>query len=104
MEAKIATFVALGNLTDEGLRQSDRLEEHVTQTVAEAEKLGVKVIASWALLGIYDLMLVFEAPDGETVAGIMEKDAADGFMRYQTMEALSMKELATRLAGSKIGP
>ena len=104
MEADIATFVALGNLTDEGLRNSDSLEEHVTQTIAEAEKLGAKVIANWALLGMYDLMLVFEAPDGETAAGIMEKDAADGFMRYQTMEALSLQDLAARLAGSKMGP
>lgn len=88
----MAVFVALGTATNEGIRNLEAMSVRHKRAVERAEKRGGKVLASYALLGQYDYLVVLEAPDIKTAAYILTKEAQGGNVRYQTMAALPMEE------------
>ncbi|MBA7559865.1 Glutamine synthetase and cystathionine beta-lyase binding protein [subsurface metagenome] len=90
----MAIFVALGNVTDDGIRNLEAMGIRHKRAVERAEKQGAKVIGSYALLGQYDYLVILEAPDMKTAASILTKEAQRGNVRYQTMAALTMEEFA----------
>jgi len=90
----MAIFVALGNATDDGIRNLEAMSMRHKRAVERAEKRGAKVIASYALLGQYDYLVIMEAPDIKTVASVLTREAQRGNVRYQTMPAMPMEEFA----------
>ncbi len=90
----MATFVALGNLTEQGLRNLEALVVRHKRAVETAEKRGAKILASYALLGPYDFLVILEAPDARTAVHILTQEAEHGNVRYQTLEAFPMDEFA----------
>ena len=90
----MATFVALGNLTEQGLRNLEALDIRHKKAVENAEKGGAKIMASYALLGQYDFLVILEAPDAKTAAQVLTKEAEHGNVRYQTLQAFPMGEFA----------
>ncbi|MCK5576770.1 MAG: GYD domain-containing protein [Dehalococcoidales bacterium] len=90
----MATFVALGNLTEQGLKNLEALDIRHKKAVENAEKRGGKILASYALLGPYDFLVILEAPDATTAVHILTKEAEHGNVRYQTLEAFPMDEFA----------
>ncbi|TET26397.1 MAG: GYD domain-containing protein [Dehalococcoidia bacterium] len=88
----MAVFVALGTATDEGIRNLEAMSLRHKKAVERAEERGVKVLASYALLGQYDYLVILEAPDAKTVAYVLTKEAQGGNVRYQTLAALPMDE------------
>ena len=90
----MAIFVALGNATDDGIRNLEAMSMRHKRAVERAEKQGAKVVASYALLGQYDYLVILEAPDIKTAISILTKEAQRGNVRYQTMVALPMEEFA----------
>ena len=62
------------------------------RAIERAEQRGAKVLASYALLGQYDYLVILEAPDIKTAAYVLTKEAQGGNVRYQTMAALPMEE------------
>jgi len=92
-------FVALGTITDEGLKNLEAMTARHKQAVKRAEQRGVKVLASYALLGQYDYMVVLEAPDAKTAVYVLTKEAQGGNVRYQTMEALPTEEFTDLIQG-----
>ena len=92
-------FVALGTITDEGLKNLEAMTARHKQAVKRAEQRGAKVLASYALLGQYDYMVVLEAPDAKTAVYVLTKEAQGGNVRYQTMEALPTEEFTELIQG-----
>ncbi len=90
----MAIFVALGNITDDGIRNLEAMSIRHKRAVERAEKHGAKVIGSYALLGQYDFLVILEAPDAKTAISILTKEAQRGNVRYQTMVAMPMDEFA----------
>ncbi len=90
----MAIFVALGTITDEGIRNLEAMATRHKRAVERAEQRGSKVLASYALLGQYDFLVILEAPDAKTAAYVLTKEAQGGNVRYQTMIALPMAEFA----------
>ncbi len=90
----MAIFVALGKLTDQGLKNLESMGIRHKKAVKNAEKRGVKILGSYALLGQYDFLVLLEAPDAKTAAYVLTKEAEHGNVRYQTMPALPMEEFA----------
>jgi hypothetical protein len=68
--------------------------------VARAEDAGAHILASYALLGPYDYLTLLDAPDIETVARILIREAARGNVHYQILPALPMDQFA-RLVGEE---
>ncbi len=92
-------FVALGTITDEGLKNLEAMPARHKQAVKRAEQRGAKILASYALLGQYDYLVVLEAPDVKTAVYVLTKEAEGGNVRYQTMEALPTEEFAELIQG-----
>jgi len=87
-------FAALGNLTEQGLRNLEALGIRHKRAVKRAEERGAKILASYALVGQYDFLVILEAPDAQTAVYVLTKEAEGGNVRYQTMQALPMDEFA----------
>ena len=88
-------FVALGRATETGKRRTlDGLADRHQKAVARAEEAGARVLASYALLGPYDYLTLLDAPDIETVARILIREASRGNVNYEIHPALPMLEFA----------
>ncbi len=97
-------FIALGRATEAGKRRTlEGLAERHRKAVARAEDAGARVLASYALLGPYDYLTLLEAPDIETVARVLIREAARGNVNYEIHPALPMEEFA-RLVGEEEVP
>jgi uncharacterized protein with GYD domain len=100
----MAIFIALGKATEAGKRRTlDGLAERHHRAVARAQDAGARVLASYALLGPYDYLTLLEAPDIETVARVLIREAARGNVNYEIHPALPMEEFA-RLVGEEEVP
>ena len=62
--------------------------------VKRAEAAGGKVVASYALLGPHDYMVILECPDHLTAIKILAKEAEGGNVTYETFGAVSMSDFA----------
>jgi uncharacterized protein with GYD domain len=88
-------FIALGTATEAGRsRTLEGLAERHRRAVTRAEDAGARVLASYALLGPYDYLTLLDAPDIETVARILIREAARGNVHYQILPALPMEQFA----------
>lgn len=97
----MAIFVALGTATESGRsRTLEGLAERHARAVARAEDAGARVLASYALLGPYDYLTLLDAPDIETVARVLIREAARGNVHYEIHPALPMEQFA-RLVGEE---
>jgi uncharacterized protein with GYD domain len=100
----MAIFIALGRATEAGKRRTlEGLAERHRRAVARAEDAGARVLASYALLGPYDYLTLLDAPDIETVARVLIREAARGNVNYEIHPALPMEEFA-RLVGEEEVP
>jgi uncharacterized protein with GYD domain len=94
-------FIALGTATEAGRsRTLENLAERHARAKARAEDAGARVLGSYALLGPYDYLTVLEAPDIETVARVLIREAARGNVHYEIHPALPMEQFA-RLVGEE---
>ena len=94
----MAIFVALGKATPEGVRHMEDLYPRHQAAVKRAEEVGGKILASYALGGPYDYLVVLECPDSATALRILAKEAARGNVRYETFAAAPMAEFAQGMA------
>jgi uncharacterized protein with GYD domain len=96
-------FVALGRATESGKRRTlDGLAERHKKAVARAEDAGARVLASYALLGPYDYLVLLEAPDIETVARVLIREAARGNVNYEIHPALPMEQFARLVSEEEV--
>jgi uncharacterized protein with GYD domain len=93
----MATYVSLLQFTDQGIRTVKDTTKRAEAAQAMAAKVGVKSIELLWTLGAYDLVLVGEAPDDETMTAYALSLSALGNVRTCTMRAYRAKEVATIL-------
>ncbi len=87
-------YITLYKLTEEGRAKIKDLPERIKRAKAESEKMGIHVVGVWLTLGEYDLVVVGDAPDDQTIATrILMTDLA-GNATTQTMRAFSEEEFA----------
>ena len=93
----MATYIALLQYTDQGIRN---VKDTITRAAAAKEvaaKMGVKFTELFWTLGQYDLAILAEAPDEETMTAVMLKLSALGNVKSQTMRAFRSKEMEALL-------
>ena len=88
----MATFILLSTLTDEGAQTIREEPERIRGVNKELERMGVKVISQWAVLGQYDFVNVVEAPDNLTIARVSAALAARGTVRIVTLPAIPIDD------------
>jgi len=88
----MAYYVILSNLTDEGRRTIKQRPERILEVNKEIEAMGVKVLKQYALLGMYDIVNIVEAPNNETVMKMSVEIGSRGSVQMTTLPAVPVEE------------
>lgn len=94
----MATFIVLGNFTEQGIRTIKESPKRTEAFKALAAKSGVKVKEIFWTLGHYDIVAITEAPDIATATSLGLAVASMGNVRTETLTAFSAEEFGKILA------
>jgi uncharacterized protein with GYD domain len=98
------TYVSLIRFTEQGAKNISDTQARAAAFRDSAQSAGVTVREQFWMLGTYDGLLVLEAPDEETVTGLLVGLDALGNVHTQTMRAFDESEIGgilERAAGGK---
>ena len=96
--ATMPGYIGLLKYTQQGLADIENGPERINQSKALAQKMGIRPIGTWVTLGPYDLVIIGEAPDDQTIAAFTLALARAGNVTSTTMRALSEEEFAQVVA------
>jgi len=94
------TFISLTNFTEQGVKSAKDSLNRADAVKAMGEKFGVKLKDIYWTMGAYDVVAIFEAPDGPTISAFALAVAGAGNVRTQTLRAYpreEMKEILKKL-------
>ena len=91
------TYVTLLNYTDQGIRNAKGSPERQQQAEERLRQLGGRFIGHYLTMGIYDYVLVWEAPDDETAARYMLTLGSSGNVRTTTLKAFPQEQFQSIL-------
>jgi uncharacterized protein with GYD domain len=97
----MATYVGLIQFADQGIRNVKETVKRGEAAIAEAEKMGMKIVEEFWTMGAYDAVVLFEAPDDETMSAFMLKIGSLGNVKSTTLRAFRRKEMEDILAKIK---
>jgi uncharacterized protein with GYD domain len=97
----MAMYVSLLQFTDQGVRNVKDTSKRSEAATAEAEKMGVKIINIFWTMGAYDVVVLPDAPNDETVSAFSLKMGSLGNVKSQTMRAFRAEEMESILAKIK---
>lgn len=97
----MAMYVSLLQFTDQGVRNVKDTSKRSEAATAEAEKMGVKIINIFWTMGAYDVVVLLDAPNDETVSAFSLKMGSLGNVKSQTMRAFRVEEMESILAKIK---
>jgi uncharacterized protein with GYD domain len=89
----MARYISLIKFADQGIRNIKDTVKRGDPARAEAEKIGVKVIEEFWTMGAYDEVVLFEAPDDETMTAFACKVSSLGNVKTETMRAFRKDEM-----------
>ena len=95
------TYVVLGSYTDQGIRNIKDTVKRGDAAMAEAQKLGMKITEEFWTMGAYDVVVMFDAPNDETMSAFMLKIGSLGNVKSQTLRAFRREEMENILAKIK---
>jgi len=87
------TYVATVNWTAQGIANFQDSVDRYDAAAGQFEKLGVRFVDAYWTLGEYDLVVVMEAPDDESLTAALLQLGAGGNVRTKTMRAFSREEM-----------
>ena len=88
----MATFIALLDFTDQGIRNIENSTLRADQFSAMAERAGASVQAQYWTIGSHDGVLILEAPNDELAASLLLALASMGNVRTTTLRAYEWAE------------
>jgi uncharacterized protein with GYD domain len=94
----MASYVCLVQFTDQGIRNVKDTVKRGDAAIAEAQKMGMKIVEEYWTMGAYDAVVVVEAPDDETMSAFILKIGALGNVKGQTLRAFRRNEMEGILA------
>jgi uncharacterized protein with GYD domain len=94
----MATFIALGNFTDQGIRNIKDSVKRADAVKEAAQKAGITMKEIVWTLGSYDMVVTFEAPDDAAMTAFALAVGSAGNVRTQTLRAFSRSEMSAILA------
>ena len=89
----MASYIALVNFTDQGVRQIRQTTERAKALMNAAANLGVRIKEVYWTLGPFDAVITADAPDEETLTAFTLSVGSLGNIRTQTMRAFSADEM-----------
>ena len=87
-------YVILCNFTDQGIRNIKDTIKRAETFKAAVEKAGKKFVSLYYSLGKYDIVIIIEAPNDETMMSTILAAGSWGNVRTETLKAFTMDEAA----------
>ncbi len=97
----MTTYICLIQFTDQGIRNIKDTVKRGDAAMAEAEKMGMKIVEEFWTMGAYDAVVVLEAPNDETISAFMLKIGSLGNVKSHTLRAFRRNEMENVLAKIK---
>lgn len=94
----MATYVVLGNFTDQGIRNVKDTIKRADAVKEAGQKAGVTMKDIKWTLGAYDMVVTFEAPNDEAITAFALAVGSAGNVRTQTLRAFDRSEMSAILA------
>ena len=95
----MSTYIWLVNWTDQGIRNLKETTKRAKSFQEMAEKKGVKVKEILWTMGRYDLVLVIDAPNDETISTLTLALGMSGNVKTETLKTFSAQEMDQILKG-----
>ena len=86
------TYVTLMNWTDQGIRTVSDTVDRSEQADALAEKHGARIEKVYWTVGAYDIVVLVQAPDDESVTAMLLELGSAGNLRTTTLRAYDHEE------------
>lgn len=90
-------YIMVGTLTNEGRKTIKNNPERIKEVDKEIEKMGARVLAQYATLGMFDFISIVEAPDNETIAKVSTELSARGTIQIMTLSAIPIFEFVEKM-------
>ncbi len=90
----------LSTLGPEGSSRLRDNPQRLKEVNADVEAMGVKVLAQYALLGMYDFLNILEAPDEVTMAKVATTLASRGTLKTLTLTAIEVDDFIDSLGST----
>ena len=94
----MTTFVSTIKFTEQGIKAIGETTKRAAALKAAAKKMKVKVTDIYWTLGLFDGLLVFDAPDDETATAMLLYLGALGNVQTTTARAFTATEMDKVLA------
>ena len=91
------TYIMLSTLGPEGAATLREHPDRLREVSAEVERMGVRVLQQYALLGPYDFCNILEAPDELTMAKVALYLGARGTLKTLTVTAIPVDDFLSAL-------
>ena len=88
------TYVTLMNWTDQGIRTVRDTVDRSEQADALAQKHGARIEQVYWTVGPYDIVVLVEAPDDESVTAMLLELGSAGNLRTTTLRAYDHEEMS----------
>jgi uncharacterized protein with GYD domain len=95
------SYIHLIQFKDQGIRNIQDTVKRGDAAIAEAQKMGLKIVEEYWTMGAYDAVVIFEAPDDETMSAFALKVGSLGNVSGQTLRAFRRNEMEKILAKIK---
>lgn len=86
------TYIALMNLTDQGVKTMRESAERSVRGKALMKKLGGRIKDYYMTMGGHDFVVIFEAPSDEAMAQFLLEVGSWGAVRSHTLKAFTKPE------------
>lgn len=94
----MATYLMLGSFTEQGIRNIKDTRKRADAMRAAAKKFGVTAVNVFWTLGQYDVAVVYDAPDDESMTSLALAIGAQGNVRTQILRAFDESEIGPIVA------
>lgn len=98
----MATFISLLNFTEQGVKNFRSSPDRADAFKSMAKKMGVTVKEIYWTVGVYDIVLILDAPDDETIAALMLSLASFGNVKTHTLRAFDASQIKKIISKASI--
>ena len=97
----MATYLVLGNFTDQGIKSVKETTHRAEAVEAAARQAGLTLKQMFWTLGSHDIVAVFDAPDDAAITAFGLSIGMAGNVRTQTLRGFDRTEMNAILAKVK---
>ena len=88
------TYISLFNWTDQGIRNVTETVQRYERSQEQQDKHGVSLHQIYWTVGSYDIVVIAEAADEESITAFLLELASAGNLRTTTLRAYDREEMS----------